>query len=330
MVQGLAVLCMVWLHLFDRQEGSLFMPILYLNRIPLSFYVAQLSDFCVMAFAFCTGFVHFKRYGESHYYRNRLKGLLRVLIDFWVILVIFTIVSMVVGNGNNIPGSASKWIQNALMIDNSYNGAWWYLYAYAGLILLSPFIGVLVKKTNTVALLFFAATVYVISYVLRFYVFLDGIILMKIGPFGMTLFEYLLGSIFCKENLFERIYTKWKQFNIIIRCSISIGLIVVLLLVRTLYLPNMIFAPASGIVIIILFVFWKKQKIIENFFLFIGKHSTNIWLTHMFFYLSIFPNLVYKAKEPVLIFLFMIGITLIVSIILHIVQNYIKRMAKLI
>lgn len=59
----------------------------------------------------------------------------------------------------------------------------------------------------------------------------------------------------------------------------------------------------------------------ERFFLFIGAHSTHIWLTHMFFYLYLFNGLVYKAIYPLAIYAFMIVITLTVSVIL----NYIEK-----
>lgn len=45
----------------------------------------------------------------------------------------------------------------------------------------------------------------------------------------------------------------------------------------------------------------KLPEWVEKVFLLLGKHSTNIWLVHMFFYLSLFPGFVFAAKYPVLI-----------------------------
>ena len=46
--------------------------------------------------------------------------------------------------------------------------------------------------------------------------------------------------------------------------------------------------PFYGLAVFVLFNLWEKGKIAEKIWLFLGKHSTNIWLTHMFFYLYIY------------------------------------------
>lgn len=69
MMQGLSVMAMVCLHLFDRYDyEGLFTPLLFWKDIPLSFYFGQLSDFCVMGFAFCNGYAHFVNYKKFGYY----------------------------------------------------------------------------------------------------------------------------------------------------------------------------------------------------------------------------------------------------------------------
>ena len=63
MLQGLSVLAMVVLHLFDSVDfQGLYTPLLYLAGKPVIFYFAQLSDFCVMGFAFCSGYGLYKKY----------------------------------------------------------------------------------------------------------------------------------------------------------------------------------------------------------------------------------------------------------------------------
>ena len=138
MLQGLSVLAMVFLHLFDRDYHGLFTPFLFVQGAPLSFYFGQLSDFCVFGFAFCSGYAHMVQYERAVYYKHRLKSLLGVLCNYWLILVVFSIISIIVGQGNFMPGSFREFILNALTLENSYNGAWWYMFAYALLVLFSP------------------------------------------------------------------------------------------------------------------------------------------------------------------------------------------------
>lgn len=52
MLQGLSVMAMVCLHLFDKDYHDLFEPLVFFRGVPLSFYFGQLSDPCVFRFAF--------------------------------------------------------------------------------------------------------------------------------------------------------------------------------------------------------------------------------------------------------------------------------------
>lgn len=56
-IQGISVIAIVLLHLFCRYEYS-YTPLLFMNGYPLCFYFGQMSDFCVMGFAFCSGYAH--------------------------------------------------------------------------------------------------------------------------------------------------------------------------------------------------------------------------------------------------------------------------------
>lgn len=329
MIQGLSVLAMVWLHLFDRPYVGLFEPLLYFQGTPLSFYIAQLSDFCVFGFAFCSGYGHSVKYQKPNYYKNRLKGLLSVLCSFWLVLVLFCFVSWLMGFGSKMPGSFSKFLQNAFLLDKSYNGAWWYLFAYTLIVLLSPFILKISLKLNVFVILGCSLILYFVSFYVRFKLGHPQCwLLIKFGPFGMTLVEYIMGVLAYRTKIFSRIFQVVKNWSHPVKWIVSVLLLAVLLYARTKILPSLFFAPISGFIVITLFHFIKKSSSFEKTFLFIGKHSTNIWLTHMFFYLVIFKNLVYIAKYPIFIFFFMIVITTSLSICLCFVEHPIQRLVR--
>ena len=52
-------------------------------------------------------------------------------------------------------------------------------------------------------------------------------------------------------------------------------------------------------------------------FLLLGRHSTNIWLVHMFFFSQLFPNLVFFAKFPVLVFVVMMVLCFAASMVVN-------------
>ena len=240
-----------------------------------------------------------------------------------------------------MPGSFGEFILNMLTLKTSYNGAWWYMFTYILLVFLSPILMRIVKKIHPIFVIGIGFFIYCIAYYVRFNVnevnlgnnVLSAIvneILDKFGRFGMTLFEYLLGAVCCNLKLISKLYSIWKKPKPIIRWIIAIVLIVIMLYARTKVVASLFIAPVTCFIIMMLFHFWRKPKIIVNSFLFIGKHSTNIWLTHMFFYLCIFENFVYIAKYPIFIFIFMITITVLVSIILNFIEKpIIKKFSKI-
>lgn len=56
------------------------------------------------------------------YYNGRLKGILKLLVNYWLILIGFTGLSMLIGNGNQMPGTLWQFIGNVTTFDTSYNG----------------------------------------------------------------------------------------------------------------------------------------------------------------------------------------------------------------
>lgn len=331
MMQGLAVLAMIVLHLFDIYDyENKYIPLLFLSGYPLVFYFGQLSDFCVMAFAFCSGYGHMTQYEKPQYYKRRLIRLLDVYVNFWIILILFSIISFLIGNGAIMPGSFAAFIGNFTTLHLSYNGAWWYILTYALIVITSPVLLRLIKNTGKwkrIVGMFLFAGLYVTAYYVRFNVYSSNWFLHQFGLYGMTAAEYAMGAFAYEYRVFSRTAAWWN--NIFkTRLSDQIGsiiLFIILLLSRTLVIPQLFFAPLSGYCLLFLFQKADKPEWFRKCFLILGEHSTNIWLTHMFFYLYVFRNLVFIAVYPVLILLFMLGITIPVSVLINAVYKPLQK-----
>lgn len=296
----------------------------------MSFYLGQLSDFCVFGFAVLSGYAHMMQYGQTGYYKRRLKGLLSVFCSYWLILIVFSIVGLAIGQGDYMPGSLKKFVLNALTLENSYNGAWWYLFTYAVLVLVSPILLKWVKHSHPVIVLGIGFVIYCIAYYVRFKLGYSNWILGKFGPLGMTLFEYVLGALALKYQGFTRIYRIWENIPKAARGLLAAVLMLGMLYGRTKVVPSLFVAPVTGFVVMTLFHFWNKPEVVKRTFLLVGRHSTNIWLTHMFFYLVMFKNLVYIVKYPLLVFAFMLAITIPLSMLLQLAERPIqKRIARI-
>ena len=333
MLQGFSVLAMLWLHLFDQDYTSLFTPIVFLQGVPLSYCIAQLSDFCVFGFAFCSGYGHmilFESQANS-YYKRRLKGLLSLLCTYWLILIVFSIVSIIAGQGSVMPGSIKTFILHALLLEKSYNGAWWYLLIYVVLVLLSPILLRAVRKWHWALVLGAGLLVYCLAFKVRFHYDTGIWLVKKFGPFGMTLFEYLCGAECAKQKVFTRISRLWYRIKpVFVRVMIALAILAVLLYSRTAIVPSLFFAPFSGFILLTLFHFWKKPLFVQKAMLFFGKHSTNLWLTHLFFFSDVLHRFLYAPKYPILIFGFLLFLTVSTSIVLHLIEKPVQnRIARI-
>ena len=255
MIQGLAVLAMVILHLFDTLEyRGKFTPLIYFGEYPIIYYFAQLSDFCVMAFAFCSGYAHMTQYGNASYFKHRLIRLLGVYINFWIILVLFSIISVLIGNGAQMPGNLQTFMGNFTTLHLSYNGAWWYLLTYAFIIFSSPLLLSLSKfssKGKTIAVFGFMAVVYGISYYERFKVQSSNWFVYQAVLYGMTMVEYMMGSIAFDRKLFTRLLNLWNKIfhNKFFDVVASALLFIMLLWGRTKVIPSSFAAPISGFIL---------------------------------------------------------------------------------
>lgn len=197
--------------------------------------------------------------------------------------------------------------------------------SYAVLVAISPILLKAVEKHHPLSVLAIGFVVYCAAYYVRFRVVTDNWLLAKFGPFGMTLFEYLVGAVCYKVGFVTWLRKSWERFSRTTLWVVTVILVLGMLYSRTKIVPSLFVAPVTGSIIMALFVLWKKPKWLEQAFLFLGKHSTNIWLTHMFFYLVLFRHFVYKAKYPIFIFAFMMVITTGVSILLQLIQKPIHK-----
>ena len=219
MLQGLSVIAMLCLHLFSRSYVDLYQPLVFIKGTPLSFLFSQLSDFCVFGFAFCSGYGHMKIFDQPNYYKRRLKSLLILLINFWLILILATVVSVIIGQAKFMPGSVWDFLGTAFLYDMHYNGAWWYMWAYVLLVLISPLVLRAFKRFPAILVLAVSFLIYIVAFYVRFYMPEDNYFYYHFGAFGMTFFEYAAGCAVAKTMLFTKMSSVQKKIPLPVKIS---------------------------------------------------------------------------------------------------------------
>lgn len=333
MLKGVAILSMLMLHLFCRKENLPYTPLLWIGNTPVVYYFGLFGDICVSIYCFISGYAHYLQSSEVDV-RNRWKHLQRFLIPFWVIITIFSLVGILLGD-NTIPGSFKDFLLNCLTIKNSYNGAWWYANTYILLVALQPLSIKFVKHCPTWLVFFSTFITYTIGYGIRFWGWgsCDSVtlswIITHIGLLATSYFPYAIGMLFCKKQIISLLQQKLAALRIRkVYMYIFTALLFTSMIVVHGIFPSLFVAFISATVTIVLLCICPLPKRITDLLCYFGKHSTNIWLIHMFYYGNLFNDFVFCMKYPIPIFLLLLTVSLLSSYIIKWISKPILKLVR--
>lgn len=327
-LQGIAILFMLGLHLFNRSDISNFYDVkICLGGVPILTRISYIFDACVPIYLFCSGYGLYISEDAGSNMKKRAHRVLKLLIRFWIIMVLTCCVGFVLGMRDRFPGSLLNFILNACLVENSYVGAFWFVQTYTILALLSGVIFKLVKKYSHWAVLPSSLAFYIGAFGIEYVVlgkmeveaarlFVNALML-----FMRSQFSFVIGMFFAKENMLDcsKLLSRIRNNPIlpwIFLCVVIAGRAV---------LRHMIFAPFSAVALIVLFGTYNWGKLGEKILLFFGKHSTNMWLTHMQFYMIFTPTLVFGSRNVFVIMLTLVMLSLAASYAVDWIYNLVTR-----
>lgn len=321
MMRGFAALCMVILHLFCRQGADVFgQPLIWLNETtPLVFLFGFFAEIAVPLYSISAGYarqITYQRGAES--FSNSVKRIIKLLRVYWIVLLLFCILGLYFDKSRIIPGNGGEFIRNFFLI-SSYNGSWWYLRTYVILLLIPYKVLMLpIKKLKLSFGLILCFAFEVMNYALDKFAIWEsiiggGLVQTELKNFLFVLPYVWAGAILCRFDVIKRLRIWYgdkcsqKQSNMVV-----LGSMIALFMVCNI-IHKFVLCGIFAVLIFILFALLNKHRVGAAAFLFLGEHSTVIWLSHMFFYLYIFEDLVFVAKYPVLILLMMLTLCIATS-----------------
>lgn len=326
-LKGAAILFMVSLHLFCRKNiNGLYETFIEINGVPLLYYLVLFGDACLTIFCFTSGYGLFKIFErDNNVTRKNIVRIFKLLINFWIVLVMFVAIGYFAGKAELYPGSLTKFVLNFTLLSNSYNGAWWFFQTYVILVLLSSWIFRAVQKYNFVVVLLISTIVYVISYLQRFRPFIElgdnpviGTLANAIILAAFSQLPFVVGAVFAYKNLYAKLSKKF--YNLPLKNILGIITILLMVIIHAFF-ESAFIAPFTGIAFICIFNLMDKGIFLQKTLRFFGNHSTNIWLTHMFFYMTIFPELVFAPRYPIIIFVWLLSLSLASSYLINTIYN---------
>lgn len=319
MAKGIAIIGMVMLHLFCRRDNLPYTPLLWIGNVPLIYYFGLFGDICVPIFCFCSGYAQalLVEKEKACYFRKSIIRLLKFLLNYWLVLIIFSIVGFFFDSKNLVPGSVSKFVGNFFLYAFSYNPAWWFVLTYLFLIFTTIPITMLMKKIHPIISICASGGVYFVAYIFRFSVeiHLSSTLLQwlwnQIILYGTSQFMFVVGIACYQNKTVSKLRNVFKERRY---KNMHCILFLLLMLIFHGIVQTLAIAPLTALVVLCCFYISDIKNSSKKILMIAGKHSTNIWLTHMFFYFMIFDQFLFIVKYPLLICIFSACLLLAVSV----------------
>ena len=317
LVKGFAILLMLYHHLFafsDRiQDGNSYTPLLTFTSVNSAELVGLFGKMCVALFLFLGGYGTWMSYQAkrarlaaggnfdevqtnrllSDFTLAKVKGL---YIPYLKVFAIVVPISLVLGDPR-VQASLSALFWNMTGLKITYNGEWWFFTDYLILLLAFPLITRFFDRrrgTFTVDLLAICVWNAAAMWLIPEFAHLDwaadftgSILWSKLYQTMQWSACFLMGCLFARWDLLSRV--KAKLAGHYLACLAS------LLCLATL--------ATTGLGA-------RLAKPLEA----IGKHSTNIWLTHSFFCYHWCQGFIYLPKWSPLVFLLLLGVSYALSL----------------
>lgn len=306
-------------------------PIIWVSpEKPLVYLFGFFAGVCVPIYSMCAGYARWLV--KDSVYKENWKRIYKLMKNYWIILILFSCIGFI--TGGNIPGNWTKFLKSLVLL-YSYNGAWWYLNTYV-IILVIPTSIILfpVRKMEARHGISVCILIQMVWWFINRFSILPGQLDGYLGFIYKELLNLIgvipyiwIGAFICKGHLLDEI-EKILQNKGIKRHKKNLVLLLigVILFIGYTSLNKSVLIGITGICTFFVFNLLNKPFWIENIFLCLGKHSTNIWLTHMFFYcVDPFAGLVQKGQYPLVMMLFILILTIGTSSFIKLIQRLIER-----
>lgn len=308
-IKGVAVLCMIFYHLFAFPTK---MPIENIQPW-MGTPITKAFQICVPIFLFMSGYglqcIAMKKKITFISIGERLQ---KLYINFWWVAIPFITIGLIIHYYSIQP--LDNLLLNLLGLKSSFNGTWWFYYLYVELLILFYFINKInVKKKGYITIMLF--TLFITRYLSSLLPSNEELLILRhIKMILNYLNIFMLGIFFVKYDIFS-----WMSNSLKLnKTFIQPFLIIVPLLIRA-YIP---FMGITELFIIPLFLLGianlcNHSNIGSRVLSFFGTHSMNLWLIHSFFISYYLKKITFITQSPLIMFITVVGCSLCCSLIIE-------------
>ncbi len=330
-VGGVAILLMIFHHTFGFP--SWLKPGIGFNSI-LPFVVEDIAQFgkmCVAIYAFNSGYAMWSSQ-SSYTYAKMPARIFKFLMQYWFICLLFVLYAFVVGD--KMP-TLEQFAYNLFGFKTGPHSfvnitVAWYVYFYIAILLLSPMLIKLFKPGG-----FIRSSIVAFSLMMFFWVAIKLDIENEIvDDIAGSLYGYLdcvlAGILVCKFDVFNVIDRVVGSRNVMLYLVVMCSLIYAR---KYIYVPFLIFN--TDVLWVVIFVYCIlatlraiKSERVEQILSLFGTYSTNMWFVHAIFFagtLDILQRVLYFPKYSILIYVWGVLLTLVVSMFCSVMYNQLSR-----
>lgn len=126
-LKGVAIMTMVFLHLFNRAENvDLCINSVYLFNIPLTSQLAKFAEICVPLYLFLSGYGLYILYLKNNNI-SPSRRIFKLYLNFWTVFIIFIPLGCFL-KPDQYPGNLLNIVENVTAWRTSYNWEWWFIF----------------------------------------------------------------------------------------------------------------------------------------------------------------------------------------------------------
>lgn len=211
-MKGVAILLMVFLHLFNQMSNvELCRNFIFVDGLPLVYILSRAAN-PVAFFLILGGYGLYKVWEKGD--KHRWSRLLKLLIHYWIILVIFLIIGHEI-YPSRYPGSILDIGINFTAYDTTYNGEMWFLLPYIILSAISPLLFKFCLRFKWWQVI---GVTFMINISTSFCISRYGTIFFYKSPWAYNpllvfhlLFNFMIGAMATREGWFEIIRRQTKD-----------------------------------------------------------------------------------------------------------------------
>ena len=357
MVKGFAIILMLYHHLFaypaERlQPGVSYTPLLTFTSVDSAMLIGLFGKMCVALFLFLGGYGTWMSFQAkrdkqllaqpkdatasadplSSFTLAKIKGL---YVPYLKVFVIVVPLALLLGDAR-VTATFESLFWNITGLNITYNGEWWFFTDY--LILLATFplmVRFFARKHATVSVDLLAICIWnaAVTWIVPSLAQADWASEFTQSIIWQKLFEtmqwsacFLAGCLFARWDLLTKTKERFSgrylacigfllclAFLVCLRFKLNVG-----------YRYDFLYAPLVCIALSVL-VTTKTGVLLSKPLMAIGKHSTNIWLTHSFFCYHWCQAFIYLPQWSPLVFLLLLGVSYAFSLVIDFIWVWLSK-----